>query len=975
MILSAESIASLRARALTAIDAAHAGRGDPQVAAVLWRQVVDSETDPYRRAKELLNLASALDLTDDAGRIQAVAITDRAIKTLRPKDVEAASCYVMAAQRLVRSDNLSDAATQRKALDYLHAGLAVPMTAAGRETLVALIRLYSQVACLVGDFSRIKRARHIAERLAHYGFQKDELWTVYAAIIQLHETRWKAQSHRPSLGRAIQLAREAIAKYTATTTGEEVMKLAALQQQHAILLLDRYALERDEADIEAAITYLRLSSAVEQGRSEVLNSLALALMASDDQSATDAQFREAKQLLLEGLDLSRSATSTAHLNWSFANWHLEAYRRGGPVSHIDSAIEAAESAANLISEQNNRIHFTVADAYCERFRVAELSTDIDRAIEAAECGISLCPVTSSERWQQEITTANLYQERAVKGQRAFDLDDAVRASTLYTNALDRIPGDSPLRIDTAATALGAMVENFAVTSNPLFLKAARAVAQMLPRTTSDAERLSPVVASNLACFKLIDSPDEASRRSWSGLLRQIAMQHGESETGWLAASNLMHRNVDHDWGLVVEAFQIIARQRASRLAATRTARERVMTLRREQNAAALAGLALVHLDRAADAARLIDEAQAALLIKSDSDRVCFAPDDAIWSSIDAIFYPAVTRYGGYAIVATRDGCIGVRCPEISSIVLPKEPGVPSPSTLAVAASLLDAAFPSGPPPRLLIVPAGRLGLIPWPAVQIGLQCLADQSTITVLPTRALWRPGSRAQYTHLVTIEAASVAGEAALRHADAEVGQLRFWMPDGVDLAGDELTPAAIAAALPYADIAHFACHGVIDPQDPTKTRLLLPHHAALTILDVVAIDCSGLSLAILSACRSAVHDVGLPDEFASMATAFLVAGARCAIGTLWNVNDVPASLFVRRLAWSLHQGRSPQAATRAAQLWLRDSSDDDKAVWLDRMGDAESEGEKWLRTQLRGHSDRWSFAAPKHWAAFTCYGLSEAP
>ena len=95
--------------------------------------------------------------------------------------------------------------------------------------------------------------------------------------------------------------------------------------------------------------------------------------------------------------------------------------------------------------------------------------------------------------------------------------------------------------------------------------------------------------------------------------------------------------------------------------------------------------------------------------------------------------------------------------------------------------------------------------------------------------------------------------------------------------------------------------------------------------LLDIARTHPSPLPLdtVVLSACST--HVVGdRYDEAFSLATAFLAAGARTVIGSLWNIPDGPTSW----LAFLFHRHRSagapPADALRAAQLWMLDPDSD---------------------------------------------------
>ena len=128
--------------------------------------------------------------------------------------------------------------------------------------------------------------------------------------------------------------------------------------------------------------------------------------------------------------------------------------------------------------------------------------------------------------------------------------------------------------------------------------------------------------------------------------------------------------------------------------------------------------------------------------------------------------------------------------------------------------------------------------------------------------------------------------------------------------------------------------------------------------------------SLVVLSACQSAVHGHELADEFASVGVAFLGAGARTAVGTLWDVNDAAASLFSRRPFEAIGRGAAPSNAVRMAQIWLRDSRNGEIADWLAQLEPATDEAERRLRRNLETSADTIGFGDIRHWGAFVCYG-----
>ncbi|MFJ2949613.1 CHAT domain-containing protein [Streptomyces sp. NPDC087226] len=72
--------------------------------------------------------------------------------------------------------------------------------------------------------------------------------------------------------------------------------------------------------------------------------------------------------------------------------------------------------------------------------------------------------------------------------------------------------------------------------------------------------------------------------------------------------------------------------------------------------------------------------------------------------------------------------------------------------------------------------------------------------------------------------------------------------------------------------------------------------------MLDVSALDLSGVRLAVLSACETSLGAHRVPDESLHLVSAFQLAGYPQVVGTLWQVND----LVARMVAVDLHEGVS---------------------------------------------------------------------
>jgi CHAT domain-containing protein len=124
--------------------------------------------------------------------------------------------------------------------------------------------------------------------------------------------------------------------------------------------------------------------------------------------------------------------------------------------------------------------------------------------------------------------------------------------------------------------------------------------------------------------------------------------------------------------------------------------------------------------------------------------------------------------------------------------------------------------------------------------------------------------------------------------------------------------------------DVLHFATHGLANVQQPMASLLLLPvtlPDGGATYLTAGQVQewRGDAALVFLSACETAVGPAKFADGIPGLQRAFLRAGARGVIATLWPIDDVTARdfsvEFYRRYLGS-----------RAADVALRDT----QAAWL---------------------------------------------
>ncbi|MEV6524645.1 CHAT domain-containing protein [Longispora sp. NPDC051575] len=241
-------------------------------------------------------------------------------------------------------------------------------------------------------------------------------------------------------------------------------------------------------------------------------------------------------------------------------------------------------------------------------------------------------------------------------------------------------------------------------------------------------------------------------------------------------------------------------------------------------------------------------------------------------------------------------------------------------------------------PRLALVPMGELGLVPWHAARTrhatgptGHRYALHDAVISYAASARLLvdvlgrppgRPGAPALIVGDPGGDLPGAGLEAAAVHAAFHPGATFLGRhPDG--RAGGAGTPREVLdwlRAHPDAGLLHLACHATASP----RAELTLAGGAlAADRLAALAGAGGALDLVALAGCATHVSGHGHDDAY-SLATAFLVAGARTAVGSLWRVPDDVTSLLMFVFHHYLSAGVGPAEALRRAQIWMTDPAVD---------------------------------------------------
>jgi len=266
---------------------------------------------------------------------------------------------------------------------------------------------------------------------------------------------------------------------------------------------------------------------------------------------------------------------------------------------------------------------------------------------------------------------------------------------------------------------------------------------------------------------------------------------------------------------------------------------------------------------------------------------------------------------------------------------------------AVTGPVLDRLGVTGPPsadntwPRLWWCVPGLLSFLPLHAAGHHLtrfdavpKTVLDRVVSSYTPTvRALIharrnRPiisssniGKPERTSEILAVAMRHTPGASDLPGAEDEADTLRQLFPGRVfTLAGSEATHDAVIRALRSAQWVHFACHGSVDPANPSSSFLLLHDYVQqpLTVVDVAQMRLEDADLAFMSACSTA-RSSALTDEAIHLASVFQLAGYRHVIGTLWPIIDHLAVRISRNFYADLAASGTAEIAATALHTVTR--------------------------------------------------------
>lgn len=153
------------------------------------------------------------------------------------------------------------------------------------------------------------------------------------------------------------------------------------------------------------------------------------------------------------------------------------------------------------------------------------------------------------------------------------------------------------------------------------------------------------------------------------------------------------------------------------------------------------------------------------------------------------------------------------------------------------------------------------------------------------------------------------------------------------------------------------------------------------LTAEDIAGLDLSATELVVLSACETGLGEVAVGEGVMGLRRAFILAGAKSLIMSLWKVGDLPTAVFMSGFyGYLIHAQMSRAEALHRARYDMRQLTAGNLRKGLlnteavKRLSAADSRFRGAIEHYLAQPDSYHPFAHPYHWGAFVLLGATDS-
>ena len=845
----------------------------------------------------------------------------------------------------------------------------------------------------------LKAADLSAAGAAHYGRRLNN------AAVGLHE-RYDERGDEGDLHRSIEYSRQAL-RVTRTDDFERAGWLSNLGNT----LRHRHERTGSLADLDDAIDVQERAAAVTPQRlterRQFLTNLGGSLRLRGDVSRSEYHLRRALEVAAEAVRVTPSTSPEyALFAGNLASVLGTTVTATGDQGQRDLEIDLYEELLDREPETSprySRLQHRLASALLDRITVSKNQTDLPRAVELTRASLARAvPGTIEYAWRCG-TLARLLALSADPNRSLI-----TEVVTAFRQACDIALINMPAYALSTALSWARWCEDgktWAMAAEAYLLAAQAADALFATQIDRQDKEIWLRAANGMpaqAALALVRSgrPESAALMLERGRVRLLGEALGRNSAALDSLEREGHR-------ALTESFRAVQRRLGALEATAVTADHEdghADRMRGDDLSSALSDHAA-----ALDAIRRVPGYEHFLLPA--------APADLAAAADRPIVYLAAGRLAGVALVVTRERGDGA-VPSVAALELPRltEAGVYRRTTALQRARHgreRDPAFWNGTldevcrwlwlaamepvlgalasQPAACLIPAGLLASLPLHAAWTpdgtritGRRYALDEVALSYAPSSLALRhareQAERQSPVKLLGIADPQPVNAKPLALASAEVAAAAALLSGSFrELRGPAAERERILAELPHHSVVHFACHGQARPDVPLESALLTSGNQRLSLRDLFRLELAeqdrpGIRLAVLSACETQLPGVELPDELVSLPSGFLQAGAAAVVASQWSIGDAATALLITMFYRNLVSGIDGATALRDAQVWLRDTTAGEMALFM--HPDA---GQSGLPRRAARPLWRWLavaapherlFSMPSQWAAMTYTG-----
>ncbi len=225
-----------------------------------------------------------------------------------------------------------------------------------------------------------------------------------------------------------------------------------------------------------------------------------------------------------------------------------------------------------------------------------------------------------------------------------------------------------------------------------------------------------------------------------------------------------------------------------------------------------------------------------------------------------------------------------------------------------------------------IIPHRTLHYLPFSALTDGQRYFSDEYILFSLPNASvlkfLQKNPKSGDSLALAMANDQKTEGFSLLHYVDQEVNAIAKFHKTQI-LIGKGASESALKKLGGNFSILHLAAHAELNTSNPLFSRILLSpdqeNDGALEVHEVYDLNLQQAGLVVLSACDTLLGKQSQGDDIIGLTRAFMFAGTPSVIASLWKVDDLATSDFMKVFYKYLKRGKSKAEALQIARRKTR--------------------------------------------------------